>query len=142
MQIVNFLSDIGFKRVGKCAFLRSLEGHKTILKVRSEANNWYQKLARKVLGGDTSFDNEMMVYEQLPENRFSDFRYPRLIKTDHENFLILHYIKAQQGWDKDLVSKEKLMSALLEFNLAEISITHTGLKKLSHASLEVRRQKC
>ncbi|WP_445157950.1 hypothetical protein [Halomonas sp. E14] len=130
MKIVNFLSDIGFQRVGKCAFLRSSEGNKTILKVRSEANYWYQKLARKLLGGDTSFDNEMMVYEQLPENRFAAFRYPQLIKTDHENFLLLRFIQAEQGWNKELVSKERVLSALLEFNLSDISITHSGLKRI------------
>lgn len=127
MQIVNFLSDIGLKRVGKCAFLKNSEGSKTILKVRSEANSWYQKIARKLLGGDTSFDNEMMVYEQLPENRFSVFRYPKLIKTDHNNFLLLRYIQADQGWNRDLVSKQKVLSALIEFNLANVSITHRGL---------------
>ncbi len=130
MQIVDFLSDIGLKRVGKCAFLKSSEGHKTILKVRSEANSWYQRFARKILGGDTSFDNEMMIYEQLPENRFSVFRYPKLIKTDHDSFIMLRYIKAEQGWDKHLVSKQKVLSALLEFNLSNIEITHKGLKRI------------
>lgn len=62
-----------------------------VLKLKRPVHTRRQALRRRVMGSPT-FQRQLAVYRALDRERFSSLRYPRLVATDNETFMLLEYI--------------------------------------------------
>lgn len=73
------------------------------------------KLIRNYLS-NVYFKTEIAVLDSLDGTNMIYLGYPRLISTDHKNYLILEFIHGDKGWDENLLGTANVVEAIREFN--------------------------
>jgi hypothetical protein len=81
-------------------------------------------------GRHIAFENEINFYLSLNNRLCHYFHYPKLVKTDGRNYIMMEYIAGSKGWDNRLVSKESLIKALLEFQRLSIDMKSNCFKHI------------
>lgn len=93
-----------------------------------------QSLLRRTINNffrakDIAFHNEIWFYRKISEKSYNQFRYPRMIKSDGKNYIVLEYISGTAGWNKAIVSQQQLVNALLEFQFSGIVFEESFIKR-------------
>lgn len=91
----------------------------------------HKKIIHDIKGGKaTAFENELRVYQSLQNKTFKIFKYPNLVKTDGQSYIVIEYISGNNGWDKNIISNEKLISSLLEFQFSNAKTESNFIKNI------------
>ncbi len=120
--------------------IRTLSGRKvtwgeTVFSVHTRSEQYVLKLARrpqtkpkrlwKWLFGSARLKNEAEVYKALQANLPSTFGYPKLIKTDNKNYILIqrvHTINKTRSLEESPAYRQRAIDALLAFQTSNLAL--------------------
>jgi hypothetical protein len=98
-----------------------------VLKSADAYPSWRRRLGR--LLGDWELGWQAQVYACLEEQHFEHLRFPRLVATDGQSYLLLEYVETRPHDEHD-IPREALLNSLLEFQLAQVTLERPAFQRL------------
>jgi hypothetical protein len=71
--------------------------------------------------GNLAIKNQLRVYASLCKQQFFFFKYPKLIKTDGNSYLLLEYISSLKKREQ-VLPEDMLVLCLIEFQLSDVTL--------------------
>lgn len=119
------------KKVGKSSFLVKNKDCLYINKNNLKPVSISGRILHIIVGVSIKFKNELMVNKEINLKKFKNFKYPKMVDTDNDSYMVFEYLDGIEGINTTNIYCTNLIKSLVEFQTSDYKLRHILIRKIS-----------